>query len=144
MSAFDFAQLCSWDYLVACTVATEVPPNAPEAEFKAVIDVMRNRVKSKKWGKRGVNVVLAKHQFSAVCREDYWINAITGDWQPKHVEKCYNLWVAGWPDTTKGATHYYSPISMNPKWSEPKWAKNMTEIKVDGVRPDYFRFFKEK
>ena len=84
----------SHDYLVAVTIATEVPPDAPIAEFKAVIDVMRNRVKSGKWGALPIDVVMAPKQFSAVCREYYWRRAIAGAWCPQHVEKCYALWLS--------------------------------------------------
>jgi len=132
------------DYLVAVTVATEVPPDAPIEEFKAVIDVIRNRVKAGKWGPLPINVVMAPKQFSAVCREDYWRRAVAGTWFPHHVEKCLALWRSSWaPDTTDGATYYYSPISMIPQWSAPSWAASLTEVQVAGTRPTHFKFFKE-
>ncbi len=127
-------------YIVAATVATEVPPDAPEAEFKGVIDVMRNRVRV--FRKSLLQVVLAPRQFSAVCREQYWRDALDGVWLPAHVARCYQLLEQDWPDTTGGATHYYSPIGMVPRGSVPAWAGSMTEMDVPGVRPNYFRFFK--
>lgn len=137
-------------YIVAAVVATEVPPTAPLAEFKAVIDVMRNRAASGRWGGANlsrtswaalVHVVLAPHQFSAVCNADYWRAALAGEWQAAHVERCYYLLGEGWPDTTDGATHYYSPIGM-PAHRVPDWAAAMREVRPDGVRPEFFRFFK--
>jgi len=127
-------------YAVAVVVATEVPPDAPEAEFSAVIDVMRNRAKAS--GKSLVEVVLERNQFSAVCREDYWRKAMAGKWQRDHVERCYAMLDMQWPDTTGGATHYYSPISMVPQWSIPQWATKFEARTVSGVRQDYFRFYK--
>ena len=131
-------------YLVAVTIATELPPDAPLEEYKAVIDVIRNRVKSGRWGKLAVDVVLARNQFSAVCRETYWRNAVAGNWLPSHVERCLNLWTVDWADTTDGAMYYYSPISMIPQWSAPAWAASLVEVTVEGTRPTHFKFFKEK
>lgn len=138
-------------YIVAVTVATEVPPDAPIEEFKAVIDVMRNRAASGRWSMRAgrrtdaqalVHVVLSKNQFSAVCREGYWRRAMAGDWQPRHVARCFDLVATDWPDTTDGATHYYSPIGMIPPSRVPLWQPGMRETFPPGVRALYFRFFK--
>ncbi len=127
---------------MAATAATEIPPDAPEQEFKAVIDVMRNRSRIR--GQSLMEVVLAKNQFSAVCREDYWRRALNGKWLPRHVEKCYMLLNEEWDDKTTGATHYYSPISMIPQGRMPNWAHSMEEVEIDGVRPFYFRFWRQK
>jgi len=141
MTFEELQEACS-DYLIAVTIATELPPDAPIEEFRAVIDVIRNRIMSKRWGVKPVYTVLARNQFSAVCREEYWRRAIAGDWIPKHVERCLELWHEEWEDTTDGATHYYSPISMIPQWSEPNWAPSMTEVEVPGTRKTHFRFYK--
>lgn len=132
------------DYVVAVTVATEVPPDAPEAEFRAVIDVIRNRMADDRFPTDEVEVCLQPRQFSAVCREDYWRLAMAGRWLPSHVAKCYALWRREWTDTTDGATHYFSPIGMSPTGTEPDWAASpeMEEVEVVGVRADYFRFFR--
>jgi len=128
-------------HIVAVVVATEVPPDSPDAEFRGVIDVMRNRAKSR--GLSLVEVVLQKNQFSAVCREDYWRKAMAGKWMPAHVERCYSWIRRDWPDSTQGAEFYYSPISMVPVNSAPAWAAKMKEVEVVGVRQSYFRFFRE-
>lgn len=128
-------------YIVGVVVATEVPPDAPIEEFKAVIDVMRNRAKRSNNIGDLVSVVLAKNQFSAVCREDYWRKAMAGKWLPQHVDKCVELVKQSWEDTTDGATYYYSPVSMIPKWSAPAWAERFIEKEVKGVRKEFFRFY---
>jgi len=145
VSAFDYVKLGAPDYIVACTIATEVPPDAPSSEFKAVTDVIKNRAKDGRWGNKTINVVLAKNQFSAVCREQYWKDALTGDWLPSHVERCYSFLTSGGKDSTDGSLYYFSPVSMVPRGTLPKWDfDKLEEVHVDGVRPEYFRFFKEK
>jgi hypothetical protein len=129
-------------HVVAVVVATEVPPDSPDPEFRAVIDVMRNR--SKQRALSLVEVVLQKNQFSAVCREEYWRRAMSGKWMPAHVERCFNWIQRDWADTTDGADHYYSPITMQPAGAVPSWAAALQEVNVPGVRQAYFRFFKGK
>lgn len=129
-------------YIVGVVVATEVPPNAPIEEFKAVTDVIRNRTNRSGDAGDMVLVVLAKNQFSAVCREAYWRRAMAGKWISSHVDKCIELVKTDWEDTTDGATYYYSPISMEPRGSIPSWATKFEEKQVAGVRSDYFRFYK--
>jgi hypothetical protein len=47
-------------------------------------------------------------------------------------------------DITNGSTLYYSPRSMIPKGSEPSWDfSKLTEVKIDGVRSEYVRFYIE-
>lgn len=45
------------------------------------------------------------------------------------------------PDKEFTATHFYSPISMVPKWSKPRWAEHLTPIQVQGIEPSRFRFY---
>jgi hypothetical protein len=44
-------------------------------------------------------------------------------------------------DPTNGATHFYSPISMRPRMSAPKWAAQKQEIRTP-LPTHRFRFFK--
>lgn len=127
-------------HIVAVVVATEVPPDSPDAEIRAVIDVMRNRAKARALSL--VEVVLQPKQFSAVCSQDYWRRAMAGKWQPLHVARCYGWVQRDWVDTTDHSTHYFSPISMEPAGRVPDWIKDMNEVNVSGVRAGYFRFFK--
>lgn len=137
------------DYIVAVVIATEVPPEVQPPNFdaqqialarKAVADVIFTRTKSHGFPDDPVSVVLAKKQFSAVCREAYWYNAMAGLWFPSHVAACLEEW-----RRTRDpffATHYFSPIWMKPPFSVPDWAAGMTEVEVPGLNKAYFRFFK--
>jgi len=140
------------DYVVACVVATEVPPIATvlftdpmiPLALRAVCDVVRNRVADGRFGKTAVEVVLEPNQFSAVCREDYWRKAMAGTWFPNHVAKA----LAAWRDVLvpvlpAGVCWYYSPISMSPRNSVPGWVAGKTEAVVSGLEPEYFRFYRE-
>ena len=143
--------IAAHDWLVACTIATEVPPVGigaftPEmipAALRAVADVIRNRVAAGSWGHSPVEVVLAKNQFSAVCREDYWRKAVAGLWQLSHVLKALAVWqTPQCPDNVGGATYYYSPVSMRPVGAIPSWVAGLTEVVVPGIDPQFFRFYK--
>lgn len=140
------------DFLVAATVATETPPGCPEAEIKAVIDVIRNRVDDAQFPDTPLMVVLQPKQFSGTMRglsagalghSDIWARAVAGYWQREHVARCLDLWRRSWDDTTDNACWYYSPVGMRPPGAVPGWAHALQEVEVEGVRPDYFRFFKE-
>ena len=140
------------DWIVACVVATEVPPK-PTGNFtapmiplaiRAVCDVIRNRVGDARFGDNAVSVVLQPKQFSAVCREPYWRDAMAGKWFPHHVQQCLEVWQDNpTGNVVPGAKWYYSPISMVPRWSEPSWVKGLTEVTVEGLDTAYFRFYRE-
>lgn len=140
------------DYVVACTIATEVPPT-PTTNFssdmivlaiRAVCDVIRNRVASPLFPNTAVEVVLQPKQFSAVCHDDYWRHAVAGHWFPRHVASCLAAWrYAPAPPVVLGALWYFSPVSMEPRDSFPNWFKGKQEIIVPKLNPEYFRFFKE-
>jgi hypothetical protein len=151
------------DFVVACVVATEVPPvptgaftaDMIEQAIGAVCAVVMNRSKDPRFPQTPVQVVLQKNQFSAVCREDYWIKAMAGLWCPAHVARCLSYWQAA----ANGAAvqdyfgglkplWYYSPVSMVPAGSAPSWAATRTETPVidnagPGISRDYFRFYKD-
>lgn len=138
------------DYVVAAVIATEVPPD-PKPDFgqtqialaiEAVAEVIRNRVASPKFPSTAVQVVLQKNQFSAVCREDYWIKCMAGLWHPDHLSTCLQLWKQSRvPPIVPDAVYYYSPISMNPPMSSPPWWDDAREVKSP-INPKYFRFMK--
>lgn len=138
------------DYVVAAVIATEVPPQVkpdfPDTQIalaiEAVAEVIRNRVASPKFPNTAVQVVLQKNQFSAVCREDYWIKCLAGLWFPTHLSRCLQLWQQSrQPPLVPGALYYYSPVSMNPPMSKPSWWDDTREVKSP-INPDYFRFMK--
>ena len=148
--------------VVALVVATEVPPietRSPvagkptftrgmvEPAVRAVIDVIRNRVRTPvevnpQFRDRAIEVVLWPRAFSAVGREDYFARAASGHWFASHVERCLQLWREEWQDTTGGATHYYSPVRMNPPGTAPAWAPAMERVTVEGVDPWWFTFLR--
>ena len=137
------------DYVVACVIATEVPPK-PTGEFtapmipvaiRAVADVIRNRVKDSRFPDTAVEVVLQPKQFSAVCREAYWRAAMAGGWFPGHVASCLKIWEANQPPLAIGALYYYSPVTMVPPHRVPSWVAGLDEVLVPGIHRDYFRFY---
>jgi hypothetical protein len=138
------------DYLVAVTIATEVPPQ-PTGTFtreqiplalRAVGDVIRNRAESGQFPSTPVEVVLQPKQFSAVCSETYWRRAAAGRWFSEHVDLALAFWQANLPPLAPGALFYYSPISMLPPGSVPGWVTGKTEVTVPGLDRNYFRFYK--
>jgi spore germination cell wall hydrolase CwlJ-like protein len=139
------------DYVVAVVVATEVPPESQGAftaamiplALQAVCDVIRNRVAHPTFPDTAVQVVLQPKQFSAVCREDYWIRAMAGRWFPAHVEHALTVWQADAPRVAGEACWYYSPISMMPAGSQPSWIAGKREVLVPGLDAGYFRFYAE-
>lgn len=138
------------DWVVAVVIATEVPPKAMGNFFESMIptaiqavsDVIRNRVASPLFPNTPVEVVLQKHQFSAVCSQDYWVRAMAGLWQPSHVDHCLSIWQANNAKVAGDALYYYSPVSMNPPFSQPTWLVGKTEVIVPNLSKDYFRFYK--
>jgi len=145
------ARTVAMDYLVAVTIATEVPPR-PTGNFtepmidlaiRAVAEVIRNRAADPHFPDTEAAVVLQARQFSAVCREDYWRRAICGDWFPAHVERCLRIWhEIPIRSVVPGACWYYSPISMVPPFRVPDWAKALVEVPLEGMHADYFRFYR--
>jgi len=140
------------DYVVAAVISTEVPP-IPVGDFtidmipaalRAVCDVIRNRVASPLFPKTPVEVVLQRGQFSAVCQQDYWRNAMAGVWFPAHVAGALAAWrEPTWPHFDARMCWYYSPVSMVPPYREPTWVSGRTEVLIPGLSRDYFRFYKE-
>lgn len=152
------AMTAAHEWIVAATIATEVPPTlitkvTPELRetiftremikpaIRAVADVMRCRIEDTHFPDTGIAVVLAPRQFSAVCREDYWRRAVAGNWQRKHVEECLSVWRESVVPRLH-ALYYYSPISMVPMMREPSWAARLTEVYVDGINRDFFRWYR--
>jgi len=157
------------EWIVAVTIATEVPPtptksvNSQEtftaamimAAQQAVAEVILTRARDPRFPHSAAGVVLQPRQFSAVMRgltaaalghKDIWLEGMAGEWFPQHVEECLSTWrrVAAGKATplVKGATHYYSPVSMKPPLSAPSWVSPMTPVVCAGVSSDYFRFFR--
>lgn len=142
------------DWIIAATIATEVPP-VPRDSFSAgmilqaiecVAEVIRNRVRTPGFPKTAVEVVLQPHQFSAVRLGDdagnYWVHALAGLWQPQHVQRCLQIWQESASPLVPGVLWYYSPISMVPKDSEPHWLAGKEEVLVPGIDREWFRWYR--
>lgn len=141
------------DYLVAVTMATEVPPKATGAftaaqipvALAAVAGVILQRAQSPLFGDTPLDVVLEPKQFSAVCREDYWRKAMAGNWFPSHVRAALDIWQrvssGALASPVPGAMWYYSPISMVPPFRVPGWVTGKREVMLIGVHRDYFRWY---
>lgn len=155
------------EWLVAATIATEVPPSpaskpgfapwtaeAIPLAIRAVAEVIAARVGKSGFAQRPLGVVLQVKQFSGVLRglrltdvghRDIWLDAVSGLWFPDHVSRC----LAEWRRTERseariagGATHYYSPVGMLPPGSKPQWAVSMPQVSVAGVPADWFSFYR--
>lgn len=137
------------DWIIAATVATEVPPpdTGPLSDAdvalarQAVCNVIRARAASPQFPSDPVMVVLQARQFSAVCGQDYWRKACAGLWFPTHVDACLAEWEASTGDAARGALWYYSPISMLPRDSVPNWTAGKSEVLVEGLSREFFRFY---
>lgn len=160
------------DWIVACTIATEVPPSpvrsaASQEMFtsamilaaqQAVAEVIWNRLATPGYPKTAAGVVLQPKQFSGTLRglpapkngKDMWADAIAGTWFPQHVRECYVAWrrVIEMNRTghdlrlVPGALYYYSPVSMEPAFKEPSWLPGLKLVPCESVSSDYFRFYR--
>jgi len=45
-------------------------------------------------------------------------------------------------DPTSGSTHFFSPVSMRPKWSAPPWAYHYAEVSVEHIPTGRFKFYR--
>ena len=103
------------DWLVAATIATEVPPSPMQnshskvmftspmilAAQQAVAEVIANRMAHPGFPKTALGVILQPKQFSGVMRgvtaaqlghRDIWADAVVGSWFPAHVQECWQAW----------------------------------------------------
>lgn len=156
------------EWLVAATVATEVPANDINNQYssatftktmidpsiRAVCEVIRNRTEHSSFPNSALEVVLQPVQFSAVMRglstaalghRDIWRDAVAGEWAPEHVERCLRMWRTVRDTSVQlvpGVLWYYSPVSMRPPHREPTWAASKHEVIVPNIAVDYFRWYK--
>lgn len=165
------AQAAASEWIVAATIATEVPPapvqsSASKVPFtqsmilaaqQAVAEVIANRVADPRFPNTAVNVVLQPKQFSGTLRglasipkRDIWADALAGTWFPTHVQECLLAWrrVLEMLRTGQdrrlvpGALWYYSPVSMEPPFRVPDWAPPKTAVPCEIIASDYFRFYR--
>ncbi len=125
---------------------------------EAVANVIMNRVGTTSVdGKFVLNtvddVVSEPYQFS--CYGNKWYNEAITYYTTGIVENEYDrrvlrrtmdivipIYEGVKEDITLGCTYFYSPISMVPPGREPNWAKEKTEVMIDGINAWHFRFYK--
>jgi N-acetylmuramoyl-L-alanine amidase len=87
----------------------------------AVAEVMRNRLKTGRWGNTMTQVVLAPYQFSGWNTKDpNRIKALLLDDSDPEYKECVRAWQTAKSNTdfAKGALRYFNPSSVAP----PPWA----------------------
>lgn len=89
----------------------------------AVGEVMRERVKSGRFGKSLTHVILAPYQFSGWnTKESRRIHAMLLDEEDPVFQECFRAWMASEKTAyAKGATFYYNPkvVRDPPAWAMP-------------------------
>lgn len=159
------------DWIVAATIATEVPPSPVQssaskemftsamilAAQQAVAEVIANRLAHPNFPKSASGVVLQPKQFSGTLRglqagkgRDIWADAVAGLWFPAHVQECYQAWQRVLEarrtshDTAlvTGALYYYSPVSMAPPFRVPTWVSGLQSVPCERISSDYFRWYR--
>lgn len=105
-------------------------------EQRMIAWVIRNRVESRHFPGTPRRVVREPMQFSSMIGPD-------PDATPAAIRAARGV-LAAPPeaDPTRGATHFYSPRSMRPEGTAPRWASALEEVRVPGIDPYRFRFFK--
>ena len=89
----------------------------------AVAEVMRNRLKSGRWGKTIVQVVLAPYQFSGWNTNDSnRIQALLLDDSDPQYQECVRAWNTSKASTNfaRGALYYFNPKLAAPSWAKPQ------------------------
>lgn len=90
----------------------------------AVCEVMRNRLKTGRWGKTVLEVILAPFQFSGWNTKDpNRTKALSLDDQDQEYQRALKAWkFSEKSDLTKGALYYYNPkvVTTPPAWADPK------------------------
>lgn len=106
------------------------------AEMEAVAWVIRHRAASERFPDTIPAVVGEEWAFTPVMR---------GLPEPTDTARSIARRVLLAPpeaDPVQGATHFYSPRSMRPKWSVPRWARRYREVRMPEIPPRRFRFFR--
>ena len=141
MMGFEVARAIGQNYIVAVTIASEVGPQGTEAERRAVASVIHNRATRR--NATFLKIVMEPRQFSGVGH-DYWLRYLAGTSMEAVVKQCYESWewvLENGPVLPETVRWYYSPISMDPPFRVPHWARNLTYYPVPSVHEDRFKFY---
>ena len=101
----------------------------------AVAEVIRNRLKTGRWGNTIVHVVLAPYQFSGWNTKDpNRIQALLLDDSDPQYQECLRAWNTAKSNTNfaKGALFYF-----NPQLAAPDWAHTQTLLATIGNHQFY-------
>jgi hypothetical protein len=123
----------------------------PNQIQRAIGEVVSNRVNSKRFPNSYSEVIEQKSQFTATQsnRPESWryhnprstSNKIEKTAFANSMANAIKIFYNG-SNILDRADHYYSPISMRPPYSEPKWIKGMTETTPNYINKKSFRSFK--
>jgi RHS repeat-associated protein len=126
------------------------------------MDITLNRVDDSKYPNTLKGVIKQPYQYSSLNKNDpnkrYFDNpaGTMENQKGKKIESNRNAWLKTISNAisilngdkrgiSQGATMYYSPRSMKPANSTPKWNFNiLQEIKVNGVRESHLKLYKSK
>jgi hypothetical protein len=114
-------------------------------EMLYVGQVIQNRKYLKR--KSFKEVVLEPFQFSAFNEEPkrgYYVSRNQSHFDRNPVwEQAFRVavQVRQMPPLEFPATHFYSPVSMVPKYRRPKWADSLTHVPVNNIDEERFLFY---
>ena len=116
-------------------------------EMFFVGQVIENRLRLAYNGKTTYeDVILDPRQFSAFNKENarrfYYLNKkVTDEDKVWQMALSIAFKIRTSPMHNFPATHFYSKVSMIPKYSSPKWASSLTPVLVQHIDPNRFLFF---
>lgn len=115
-------RVISDDTLAVLNIWMEARGEPPEGKV-AVAEVMRNRLRSGRWGKTMAQVILAPFQFSGWNTKDpNRTKAMLLDAEDPNFRECQTAWqkALDGSDTVSGAMHYFNPkVVKSPDWADP-------------------------
>ena len=136
------------DRIVMWTARAALSETKRPEEMRLVAWVVRNRAESDAFPGDVRGVVTEPHAFTAFLRDR---PPFPRRWGPGDAPRGWE-WavevarrvISAPPgaDPTGGATHFYSPRSMRPAYSAPRWAYRYERVPIDRVPTHRFRFYR--
>ena len=115
-------------------------------EWPYIAQVIYNRVRSPKFPDTVCKVILQPYQFSAFNDDEGFDDVVAG-WGPGTIQAAVACaqWVSysniqQLPILPPTVLHFWSPQSMQPRWSAPSWASGMKWIVPPGIDSRRFIF----
>jgi RHS repeat-associated protein len=127
-------------------------------EQQAGMDITLNRVGKKEFGMSLEGVITKRNAYSSLWDDNkgFYFSPYEQMYNKgKFLKANHNAWTSTVENAfstanrttsiTQGATLYYSPMSMRPSGSIPKWDfRKLSEVYIQGVNPNHIRMFKYK